>query len=39
MAGTLDHLIEAVNRRIADSVAATKDLLVDVAGLAEEPRA
>jgi FkbH-like protein len=35
MAGTLDHTIQAVNRRIADSVAASEDLLLDVARLAE----
>jgi len=34
-AGTLGHMIETANRRIADSVAASKDLLVDVAGLAQ----
>lgn len=35
MPGTLGHMIDAVNRRVADSVAASKDLLLDVAGLAE----
>jgi FkbH-like protein len=35
MAGTLEHMIQAVNRRIADGIAASKDLLVDAAGLAE----
>ncbi|HTO82129.1 MAG TPA: HAD-IIIC family phosphatase [Methylomirabilota bacterium] len=35
MAGTLDHMIQTANRRIADGVAAGKDLLVDVARVAE----
>ena len=33
--GTMRRLIEALNRGIADSVAGTEDLLLDVAGLAE----
>jgi FkbH-like protein len=33
--GTLRHLIDAVNRVIASSLAGTEDLLLDVAGLAE----
>ncbi len=33
--GTLRHVIDAANRRIADSVAGSPDLLFDVAGLAE----
>jgi FkbH-like protein len=33
--GTLRHLIDAVNRGIAASVAGTEDVLLDVAGLAE----
>jgi FkbH-like protein len=35
MPGTLRHLIDAVNRGIASSIAGTEDLLFDVAGLAE----
>ena len=33
--GTLRHLIDAVNRGIAASIAGTEDVLLDVAGLAE----
>lgn len=33
--GTSRHVIDAVNRGIAESVADTEDLLLDVAGLAE----
>jgi FkbH-like protein len=35
MPGTLRHLIDAVNRGIASSIAGTGDLLIDVAALAE----
>ena len=35
MPGTLRHLIDAVNRGIASSLAGTEDILLDVAGLAE----
>ncbi|HME26589.1 MAG TPA: HAD-IIIC family phosphatase [Acetobacteraceae bacterium] len=33
--GTLRHLVDAVNRGLADSLAGTPDLLLDVAALAE----
>jgi FkbH-like protein len=33
--GTLRHLVDAVNRGLADSIADSPDLLLDVAGLAE----
>jgi FkbH-like protein len=33
--GTMRRLVEALNRGIADSVAGTEDLLLDVAGIAE----
>jgi FkbH-like protein len=33
--GSLRNLIDTINRRIADSISATSDLLLDVAGLAE----
>lgn len=33
--GTLRHLIDAFNRGLADSLAGTPDLLLDVAGVAE----
>ena len=35
MPGTLRHLIDAVNRGMASSIAGTEDLLLDVAALAE----
>jgi FkbH-like protein len=35
MPGTLRHLIDAVNRGIASSIAGTEDVLLDVAALAE----